>query len=97
MLRSIALRMLPTVRLPNLNGPMVIGELATQAIIKDTILEAPTERKTRRCTLNQPGEFSLMADTQHATSPTYIRQAALGIAVSAVTQRGVFLRNSGMI
>jgi hypothetical protein len=71
--------------------------MMTQAIIEDTILEAATVRETRRCILNQPGEFSLMADIQHATSPTYIRQAALGIAVSAVTRRGVFLRNSGMI
>jgi hypothetical protein len=71
--------------------------MTTQTIIKDTILEAATERKPRRCMLNQLGEFSLMADIQHATSPTYIRQAALGIAVSAVTQRGVFLRNSGII
>jgi hypothetical protein len=69
---------------------MDIEEIETQNIIEDTIPEAAAVRKTGRCMLDQPREFSLMADIQQATSPTYIRQAALRIVVSAVTQRCAF-------
>jgi len=72
--------MFPTVSLRRL---MHIEEMAE---VEVPILEAAPARKTEWFGLDQPREFSI----QQATSLIYIRQAALGIVVSTVTQRGTF-------